>query len=134
MIKATFQSILLYIFLKYLLFYILLMVKSDDFKLIKVADLKSGQDWFYYLWIILFMPIIAMIVFSGPLYFAFKMKKLIYFILLIGIVLIAEYFLYTYFSSQNNLMNGIYLEIIGIFVFIFLFYRDIKQIFSQVMK
>ena len=131
MLKASFKNILLYILVKYLLFYVFMMFKNNDFRLLHFYNLKNGEDWFYYLWLVLFMPVLSMILFSAPIYFIFKTKKAIYFILLMSIILVAEYFLYTYFVSQLDLMNGVYNEIISLLVLLLFFYRQIGLIFKK---
>jgi len=132
--KLTFKNIALYIFLKYLIFYILLMFKNDDYTLIRINELKTAEDWFYYLWIFLFLPIASALLFSGPIYFSFKLKRVFLFALLIGGVFLAEYFLYTRLASTLDLMNGVYLEIIGILLFLLFFYRHIVLMFNQQSK
>ena len=131
MLKTTFKNILVYIFIKYVLFYIFLMFKNNDFSFLKLNALKTGQDWFYYLWLFLFLPVISMILFSAPLYFTFKVKKAIYFIIFISMILVAEYFLYTYFASQANLMNGVYNGIISLLLLLLFFSKQISLIFTK---
>lgn len=131
MLKATFKNILVYIFIKYVLFYIFLMFKNNDFSLLKLNTLKTGQDWFYYLWMFLFLPVISMVLFSAPLYFTFKVKNAIYFIVFVSIILIAEYFLYTYFASQANLLNGVYNGIISLLLLLLFFSKQISLKFNK---
>ena len=131
MLKASFKNILLYILLKYLLFYVFMMFKNNDFRLLHFYNLKNGEDWFYYLWLVLFVPVLNMILFSGPIYFIFKTKKAIYFILLMSIILVAEYFLYTYFVSQLDLMNGVYNGVISLLLLLLFFFKPISLIFKQ---
>ena len=52
--------------------------------------------------------ILGAAVFFGPIYLAFKSKNLAYFILIMAIILVAEYYLYTYLASSAEPMNGIY--------------------------
>jgi len=79
------------------------------------------------------MPIACVVFFLMPLHFSFKVRKMIYFISIISIVLIAiaEYFLYTYLASTSNLLNGLYNGIIGLTFFVLFFYRHINQIVSK---
>ncbi len=48
MLKSSFKNIVLYTFLKYLFLYVLLMFKNNNYMLIRINDLKTGGDWFYY--------------------------------------------------------------------------------------
>jgi hypothetical protein len=134
MFKNSFKNIILYIFVKYLIFYVVLMFKNNNYMLIRIDELKTGGDWFYYLWIFLYLPIVSTILFSVPIYFSFKLKKNLLFTLLIGAVFIAEYFLYTYLASTTDRMNGVYLEIIGILIFLLFFYRHIVLILRKQAK
>ncbi len=131
MLRPAFKNIVLFFFVKYLLFYILLMFKNNDYSLIQIGSLKNSQDVFYYLWIFLFLPIVSIILFSAPIYFAFKVKSWIYFTILTSVVLIAEYFLYTYFASQADLTNGVYNGIISLLLLFLFFFKHISLIFTQ---
>lgn len=131
MLKPTVLNILLFWFAKYIAFYVLMMFKNKNYALIGLGDLKTGEDWFYYIWIFLFLPVVCMVVFSAPLYFSFRVKSLIYFTLIIIATLIAESFFYTWSASQANLMNGIYNGIISILFLLLFFYRHVSSLYQQ---
>ena len=131
MLRPFYRNVLLYFFVKYLFFYIFLMFKNSDYSLIQIGALKNSQDVFYYLWIFLSLPILNSIFFSAPLYYSFKLKKGISFVLLWGAILIAEYFLYTYLASQADLMNGVYNGILSVIVLLLFFYKEIALIFNS---
>ncbi len=128
MIKANFLNILFYILLKYLVFYIFIMFKNENFYLI-TPDIRDESDLFYYLWMFLFFPVIIFILFSVPLFYSFKIKKYPYFILINVIILGIEYCLYTYLASQLDLWNGIYNIIISLILFWIFFHKLIKEKF-----
>lgn len=117
-------------FIKYLVFYLFIMFKNDNFYLTN-PSIKDGADLFYYLWIFLSFPVIISILFSVPLYYSFRLKNKIYFILINILVLVFEYGIYTYFASQLDLWNGIYNIIISIFLFIMLFHKTILSKFKE---
>jgi hypothetical protein len=102
------------------------MFRNNDFTLIQVSDLKNGDDWFLYLWMFLFLPVLCSILFTAPIYYILKVESIVFFILLIGLVFIAEYFLYTYFASQLDLMNGVYNGIISLFFLLIFFFKHIS--------
>ena len=108
MIKPKIVNIVFYFFIKYSIFYIFMMFKNNDFTLIQINFLKNATDWFFYLWTFLFLPVVCSFLFSIPIYFIFKIKGSNYFILLMSIILIFEYSLYTYLASQADLKNGVY--------------------------
>jgi len=107
-----------------------MMFKNKDFFFIN-PQIRNGADLFYYLWIFLFLPALCMISFSAPLYFAFKVKNAIYFILLISLILVAEYFLYTNLASRSDLMNGVYNGIVSLVVFTLFFFKQISLVFNK---
>jgi hypothetical protein len=99
------------------------MFKNENYQLLEVRSLKNGADLFYYLWVILFLPIVFSVLFSGPVYYLLKIKTFIYFILLFCVLLVLEYVLYSYLASEANLYNGIFNVIIGVILFFFMFYK-----------
>jgi hypothetical protein len=131
MLKPTILNILLFWFVKYIAFYVLLMFKNSNYTLLKVNEIKTGGDLFYYLWLFLFLPVVCMLVFSAPMYFSFKVKSLVYFALIIAAILIVEYLFYTWSASQANLMNGVYNGIISILFLLLFFFRYISAIYQQ---
>jgi hypothetical protein len=126
MLKPKLINIVLYFFIKYIFFYVFMMFRNNDFTLIQVSDLKNGDDWFLYLWMFLFLPVLCSILFTAPIYYILKVESIVFFILLIGLVFIAEYFLYTYFASQLDLMNGVYNGIISLFFLLIFFFKHIS--------
>lgn len=129
--KLSFIKILLFWLTKYIAFYILMMFKNNNYALIMVNDLKTGEDFFIYLWTFLFFPIVCIILFSIPLYFSFKVKTFANFILIVLAILLAEYFIYTYLASQTDLMNGVYNGIISILFLSLFFFRQISNFYKQ---
>jgi hypothetical protein len=131
MLKPNFKYIPLFFLIKYFLFYIFLMIKNNDYTLIQITSLKNSEDVFFYLWLFLFLPVSCTILFSAPIYFAFKVKHGIYFILLVTAFLMAEYFFYTYFASPLDLMNGVYNAIISLLFFVAFFFKYIGLPFNK---
>jgi hypothetical protein len=132
MLRPAFKNIVLFFFVKYLLFYILLMFKNKDYSLIQIGSLKNTQDVFYYFWIFLFLPVVNSILFSAPIFFSFKVKSQFYFIPLIFGILIAEYFVYVYFTSDKHIdINGIYNGIISLLLLCLFFIKYINLISKQ---
>lgn len=132
MFKPSFVNILFYLLLKYVVVYAVFMFATNNFKLLQIGNIKNGGDLFYYLWIILFIPVVNMILFSVPLFLAFKVKNWVYFFTVIGLITVAEYFIYVYFTSQKHIdMRGVYIELIGLIVFAFCFFKPIGFLFKQ---
>jgi hypothetical protein len=126
MLQPNKLSICISIILKYFIFYIMLMFINKEFKLLEFNNIKNGQDLFYYLWIVLFFPILDMILCVIPLYFSFKSKRLI-FVISIFFILLIEYLLYAYFTSQKLIDRDAFLKvIINIFLLYVFFYKVIQ--------
>lgn len=104
------------------------MFKNGNYGLLKVNEIKNGEDLFYYLWLFLFLPIVCMVIFSTPVYFLFQVKRPIYFTLIIIAVLVAEYLFYTWSASQADLMNGVFNGLISVVFLLLFFYRYIPKI------
>lgn len=108
------------------------MFTTNNFKMLQISNIKNGSDLFYYLWIVLFIPVVNMLLFSVPLFLSFKVKRGVYFSAIIGLVTIAEYFVYVYLTSQNHIdIRGVYIELIGLGVFCLCFFKSIVLIFKQ---
>ena len=134
MLKPVIKNILFYLFLKYIFFYIFMMFKNNNFYFIN-PGIRNVADLFYYLWIFLFLPGLCIVLFSAPIYFAFKVKNTFYFIMIISTIFIGEYFLYTYFASETNLINGVYNGIMSILFFLLFFFKEIStSFFSNTRK
>jgi hypothetical protein len=130
MLKPAFLNILLYLFVKYLVFYVYLMFKNNDYYFLE-PGIRDGADLFYYLWLLLFLPFTSILLFSAPIYYSFKLNRAIYFMVLISGVLVAEYFLYTHLASQADLMNGVYNGILSVLFLFLFFFKHIRFIFKQ---
>ena len=131
MLRPSIKNIILFFFVKYFLFYFLLMFKNKDYTLIQIGSLRNGEDVFYYLWLFLFLPVMNIILFSVLIYFAFRAKREFYFVLFLIAFLIVEYFLYTYFASQTDLMNGVYNAILSVILLVLFFFKPMKSIFKR---
>lgn len=127
MLAPKIQNICVSVFVKYLIFYLILMISNNSFKLLHIGYVKNGIDLFYYLWIVLFFPIMDLILFSVPLFFILRLKNYLYFFLGLLLVLLAEYFIYTYFTSQKVFNQDALLKVVISFItFFLLFYKSRK--------
>ena len=103
------------------------MFKNQNFSLIQIGNIKNVEGLFYYLWIFLFMPILCTFLFTIPIYKAFRFNRKLNRVLMLGLVLIVEYFVYTYSASTTDLLNGLINGAIGIFVFLVFFYLHLRK-------
>lgn len=133
MLKPKFLNIVIYIFIKYLIIFLLFMIKENSFKLLELNNIRNGEDLFYYLWIVLFFPIVDIILFSVPLYYCLKTKNKIYFVLSLLTIFSIEYLMNVYFTSQKVFDVDVFLKvIIGLILFFIFFYRSIFNTFKSI--
>lgn len=126
MLKPKYLNIILYIFIKYIVIFFLFMIKDNSYKLLQINNIRNGQDLFYYLWIVLFFPIIDIILFSIPIYFSFKIKNKLIFILSLLSIFGIEYFMNIYFTSQKAFDTDVILKVtIGVILLGIFFYKPI---------
>jgi hypothetical protein len=100
------------------------MFKNENYALISVSELKNGADLFYYLWTFLTLPVGSAILFSLLIYYSFKANGKMDFLIIIGMVLLVEYLLYTHLASPLDYLNGVFNAIIGIVLLFLFFYKS----------
>ena len=101
-----------------------MMFKNDNYALIQISELKSFEDFFYYLWIFLFFPIFTFSILSLPIKIALEKPKKVAWPFFI--ILIIEFVCYTYLASQTNYLNGFLNLLVSVFIFKLVFYREIS--------
>ncbi len=135
MLKPTFRNVLLFIAIKYLVFYGFLMVKNADYKLLEIKNITKGHTLTYFIFVMLPLPLISMLLFSGPIYYALRLKSILLTFILFVAILLGEYFLYVYFTPNRHPdSNGIYNAIIGVIVFSVMFFRYVGLKFTNTVK
>jgi hypothetical protein len=138
MLKPKFSNVLLFLAVKYIVFFVVLAFIGDRFKSLVVKNSENTRELIsntgYYSLYILLYTFVGVVVFSLPLYFTFKVKSPVYFILLIAAILVVEYLLYTNLASTNDLMNGVYNGIVSILFLLLFFYRHIVLILRKQAK
>ena len=128
MLRPTIRNICIYFLIKYMLFFTFMAVRTQDFYFIK-PGIRNGVDLFYYFYVFLFLPAVCCIVFSFPLRSALRNKNEFYFIGIMAAFFFVEYVMYTYFASRMNYENGLYNELISVLLFIFFFFKNIREVF-----
>lgn len=124
--KPSIKNLIFFITVKYVIFYIFMMFKNDNYFLLKVFELKKFQDIVFYLLIFLMMPLIYCILFLFPLYYSFKLGPL-YLLLILFLVFALEYIVYTLLASPSDYYNGIINLLIGIVLYLIMFGKSLKQ-------
>lgn len=130
MLKPTVRNIVLFWLVKYFIFYVFLMFKNSNYSMLEVNKIQSSEDFFYYLWLFLFLPVVCAIIFSALLYFSFKVKRAVYNALLLLAVLIGEYVFYTWSASQSNMWNGMFNGTISMLVLMLFFNRSLLELYK----
>lgn len=121
----TFLKICFCIFLKYISFFLFLMIKDGDYYFVK-PGIRNSSDLFYYLWLLLSLPSITVIIFGFLVYYSFRSKNIFFFLFIILSFLAGEYFLYTYLASPLDLTNGVYNALFTILFLMIFFYKEVK--------
>ncbi|MBO9732814.1 MAG: hypothetical protein J7623_29495 [Chitinophaga sp.] len=121
----SFAEVLRFIGVKYLAFYILVMLLNMenyfplDFSRISINDLALT------VLLLAFLPIVYTLLFSVIVYFSFTAEDIGVFVALNMAVAIAEFCAYV--SITSNQLNGVYNFIVSIVVFILLFRKTIRS-------
>lgn len=132
MFKPTFSNVLWFLFTKYIVFYFLLMILNNDYRLLEWENLKGGHTITYFILVMSPYLLINMLLFSAPVYFSFRLMNAVYFILAIGAIIVAEYFVYLLYTSENHVaIRGVYNGAITLLFFILFFFKSIRLILKQ---
>lgn len=135
MFRPKFINVVLYLFVKYILFALILAFEDERFKSLVIDNTQNTHEIFMnsldYLLAVLFFTFCLILIFSLPIYLSLKVKRGIYFTPLIIIIFVAEYFIYTYLASQVDLMNGVYNAILSLLFLLVFFFKHIKLIFQS---
>lgn len=130
MFKISFFNGVYYLLIKYIIFSFFLAFIGDRFKNIVINNAETTQEVFKltlgYVLYILFYIVILILLFCAPLYYILKIKKGIYFLILLIAFYVAEFFIYTQFFSPSDKTLGIYNTIIGILLMGIFFYKSIR--------
>ena len=135
--NPTYPDVLIYLFVKYLVFFIIMAFSNHRFETIVVSVSENNYELFvntiHYVIYILISVLPLIFVFSIPIYFIFRLKKVIYILLLIVLTILSEYFIYVYlYTSQTHInINGVYNGIIGILLFVLFFRRYINSLITR---
>ena len=120
------KRIVTYSIIKYIIFYVILMIKNNDYYLVK-PGLSNASDLLYYLWVFGLLPILYLVLFYFPLKYALNETKGLLFFMVIMAVFIIEYILYTNIASTMNLANGVINAATGIALFVIFFQQIIRS-------
>lgn len=131
MLKISFFNSIYYLLVKYIVFFFILAFIGDRFKNAVINNAETSLEMFKltlgYALYILFAVFFLMLFFFGPLYYILKIKKGGYFLFLLTTFFAVEFFVYSYFCSPSDRMPGIYNAIIGVFLLIVFFYKQIRM-------
>lgn len=130
MLKPSFLNIVFFWLAKYLVFYLFKMFKGNNFAFIHLSNIKTADDFFYYLLTFLSLPIIFIILLALPMYYSMKSKTLHHFAIKMALILLSEYAVYTFIASPSNLLDGVFNGLISITLFTLFFLKHIKSVGS----
>lgn len=93
-----------YIFLRYFIFFTIEFILIKDTKWLKISDIKDGQSIFYFLFLMLFFPILESIIFCYPftyVLFKFSDSKKSFMYSLLFLFFVVEFFIYVFFTNGH---------------------------------
>ena len=114
--RPSFANIIFYLFIKYIVFFIVLAFLDDRFKTIVLDNSKDVDDiWinsFFYFFEVLFATFLFILIHIIPLYLILKLRKALYLLPLLFFWVIIEYFIYEAGASyvhfdKAGIINGI---------------------------
>ena len=132
MLRPNFINVCISVFVSSIIFLIIPMIMDGDYRLLEFNNIRNGQDLFYYLWIVMFFPIIDIILFSLPLYFGLKIKNKFLVAISLFTIFSIEYFIYVYFTSHQVFdEDGLQKVIISMIIFAIFFYKSLRMDLHQ---
>lgn len=132
MCKPTFLNIIIYLLLTSITFYVLMMFKNQDYRLIEMDNLLRGYSFIYFAFVMMPLPFFSIILFSLPIYYSFKIKNSVYWGLLMIAILIGKYLFYIFMTSRILYdLNGIYYLLINFIYLILFFSSEMKLILKK---
>lgn len=119
-------NVIAYIFLRYLIFLAFIYATNKDAKMVQWSDLRAGEDWFYFFWLFLILPIIESILFAIP--FTYGLNKIVQnkslcIFFLMAILFVFEGFIF-YLIANQKIDIGMLTKIgISVVLFLVLFWK-----------
>jgi len=131
MFKVRFIYCVLFLLIKYLIFFFILAFLDNRFKSIVLENANSNAELVSgllgYIMYLLFYSSLLVVMFSCPFFLVLKIKRKNYFLFGILCFFIIEYLLYTYLFSPSDFTLGIYNLLVGFILFWLLFRIEIIQ-------
>lgn len=112
-------KIVLWILSGAIFFYLTQAIRSDNWSVFKISEIKNIKDFLYFFFIVGFIPLVDLIVLSVPTYLLInKISKYV----LLFILLIVQYFIWWALTSRElNDINLLIRILISCFIFILIF-------------
>lgn len=133
MFKINFFNTIYYLFVKYIVYAFILAFMENRFKGIVIDKAETTRELveltFGYILYVLYYVAFLILLFCGPLYYVLKIKDGSYFLPLLMVFYIAEFFLNRFFSLSDQL-SGIYNLAIGVLFLFLFFYKQVRIKFA----
>jgi len=138
MYKNNRLNIFIYLFVKYIVFFIVLAFISDRFKNNVVDNAVTSREMFkltgQYIMYVLIYTLPLVLIFIFPLYHILIIKRTKFFIIYIILLFSSEYIIYTYLYASSNKILGIYNLGIGVILLWLFFYKSILIKFNSTAR
>lgn len=122
----VFVKVIGYVFLRYVIFFIVLYSLSENVKAIGFRDLKTGEDWFMLSWLFILPLLLELLIIGLPMGYGLKklsnMSSRIPFYLLFVVLFIIEFL----FANWLYGMQSAFIKVgISAILFLLLFWKRI---------
>lgn len=132
--KPLFFKVLLYLIMRYAIYFTILAFRDDRFKNIVIDNSTNSKELFtnslFYILLLLIYIFLLIAIFSLPIFFTLKIKNAGYFLIMYFTTLLFEYRFYTWSSSLTDNVDGMFFYIVSIISFVVYFFEEIKYKFN----
>lgn len=130
MFKISFFNSVCYLLVKYIVFLFILAFIRDRFKNAVINNAETTLELVKltlgYVLYILFYVAFLVLFFCAPLYYILQIKRGLYFLALLILFYVVEFYVYSYLFSSSDKSPSIYNTIIGLIFLNLFFYKQIQ--------
>jgi len=131
MLTARFRNIVLFVFVKYVVFAIVLAGMNDRFKTLVTDRSNTTADWvtntFHYCMYVLLVIIVFIALFSLPYWLVFRIRNKVLFVLAVVLVLSVDSACYVWFNVTGNVRYGEIDLLVGVLTLLVFFFKPVRQ-------
>ena len=131
MMRPRFKNIVFFVFVKYVVFAIVLATMDERFKTLVTDRSNTTSEWitntFHYSMYVLLVIAAFVVLFSLPYWLTFRIKHKLLFVLAVLLVLVADSICYVWLNASGNVRYGEIDLLVGILTLLVFFFKPIRQ-------